>query len=90
MCTSEALNFSNLFMYCKCSLTGYSCDMILHFLEKVYSLVLRGEVLNAIFDVFAGRVAEFDTPTRLLEDKSSMFLKLVTEYSSRSSGIPDF
>ncbi|TKY62303.1 ABC transporter C family member 5 [Spatholobus suberectus] len=37
-----------------------------------------------------GRVAEFDTPSRLLEDKSSMFLKLVTEYSSRSSGIPDF
>ncbi|CAA2999502.1 ABC transporter C family member 5 [Olea europaea subsp. europaea] len=37
-----------------------------------------------------GRVAEFDTPARLLEDKSSMFLKLVIEYSSRSSGIPDF
>ncbi|XP_011024496.1 PREDICTED: ABC transporter C family member 5 [Populus euphratica] len=37
-----------------------------------------------------GLVAEFDTPTRLLEDKSSMFLKLVTEYSSRSSGIPEF
>ncbi|XP_051120740.1 ABC transporter C family member 5-like [Andrographis paniculata] len=37
-----------------------------------------------------GRVAEFDTPSRLLEDKSSMFLKLVSEYSSRSSGIPDF
>ncbi|KAL2344923.1 hypothetical protein Fmac_006208 [Flemingia macrophylla] len=37
-----------------------------------------------------GRVAEFDTPTRLLEDKTSMFLKLVTEYSSRSSGIPDY
>ncbi|KAL2953239.1 hypothetical protein AAZX31_19G155000 [Glycine max] len=37
-----------------------------------------------------GRVAEFNTPSRLLEDKSSMFLKLVTEYSSRSSGIPDF
>ncbi|XP_050204473.1 ABC transporter C family member 5 [Mercurialis annua] len=36
-----------------------------------------------------GRVAECDTPLRLLEDKSSMFLKLVTEYSSRSSGIPD-
>ncbi|KAL8029181.1 hypothetical protein ABFX02_14G211400 [Erythranthe guttata] len=30
-----------------------------------------------------GRVAEFDTPSRLLEDKSSMFLKLVSEYSSR-------
>ncbi|CAH8387894.1 unnamed protein product [Eruca vesicaria subsp. sativa] len=37
-----------------------------------------------------GLVAECDTPTRLLEDKSSMFLRLVTEYSSRSSGIPDF
>ncbi|CAM8971237.1 unnamed protein product [Rhodiola kirilowii] len=37
-----------------------------------------------------GCVAEFDTPSRLLEDKSSMFLKLVTEYSTRSSGIPDF
>ncbi|KAF3641285.1 ABC transporter C family member 13 [Capsicum annuum] len=37
-----------------------------------------------------GRVAEFDTPARLLEEKSSMFLKLVSEYSSRSSGIPDF
>ncbi|KAK4847615.1 hypothetical protein QYF36_003885 [Acer negundo] len=37
-----------------------------------------------------GRVAEYDTPGRLLEDKSSMFLKLVTEYSSRSSGIPEF
>ncbi|GAV77390.1 ABC_tran domain-containing protein/ABC_membrane domain-containing protein [Cephalotus follicularis] len=37
-----------------------------------------------------GRVAEFDTPARLLEDKSSMFLKLVTEYSSRSSGVPEF
>ncbi|KAJ4851342.1 Multidrug resistance-associated protein 5 [Turnera subulata] len=36
-----------------------------------------------------GRVAEFDSPARLLEDKSSMFLKLVTEYSSRSSGIPE-
>lgn len=37
-----------------------------------------------------GRVAEFDTPVRLLEDKFSMFLKLVSEYSTRSSGIPDF
>lgn len=37
-----------------------------------------------------GRVAEFDTPARLLEDRSSMFLKLVTEYSSRSNGIPEF
>lgn len=36
-----------------------------------------------------GQVAEFDTPARLLEDKSSMFLRLVSEYSSRSSGISD-
>ncbi|GKB44565.1 ABC transporter C family member 5, partial [Tanacetum coccineum] len=36
-----------------------------------------------------GQVAEFEPPIRLLEDKSSMFYKLVTEYSSRSSGIPD-
>ncbi|OAY67407.1 ABC transporter C family member 5-like [Ananas comosus] len=34
-----------------------------------------------------GRVAEFDSPMRLLEDRSSMFLKLVTEYSTRSSSI---
>lgn len=37
-----------------------------------------------------GEVAEFDAPLRLLEDKNSMFFKLVMEYSSRSSGIPDF
>ncbi|XP_042514256.1 ABC transporter C family member 5-like [Macadamia integrifolia] len=37
-----------------------------------------------------GKVAEFDTPMRLLEDKSSMFLKLVSEYSTRSSGTSDF
>ncbi|XP_043719689.1 ABC transporter C family member 5-like [Telopea speciosissima] len=37
-----------------------------------------------------GQVAEFDTPMRLLEDKSSMFMKLVSEYSTRSSGMSDF
>jgi len=52
------------------------------------SLVCASEVI--LWILFAGRVAEFDTPSRLLEDKSSMFLKLVTEYSSRSSGIPEF
>ncbi|KAJ9547840.1 hypothetical protein OSB04_020383 [Centaurea solstitialis] len=36
-----------------------------------------------------GQVAEFDSPSRLLEDKFSMFYKLVTEYSTRSSSIPD-
>lgn len=38
---------------------------------------------------FPGRVAEFDSPLRLLEDKSSMFTKLVSEYSTRASGITD-
>ncbi|XP_051141825.1 ABC transporter C family member 5-like isoform X2 [Andrographis paniculata] len=37
-----------------------------------------------------GRVAEFDTPGRLLDNKTSMFFKLVSEYSSRSSGVPDY
>ncbi|KAJ6851988.1 ABC transporter C family member 5-like [Iris pallida] len=37
-----------------------------------------------------GKVAEFDTPQRLIEDKSSMFLKLVSEYSTRSSSMSDF
>ncbi|GJN30266.1 hypothetical protein PR202_gb18557 [Eleusine coracana subsp. coracana] len=32
-----------------------------------------------------GKIAEFDTPQRLLEDKSSMFMQLVSEYSTRSS-----
>ena len=34
-----------------------------------------------------GKIAEFDTPQRLLEDKSSMFIQLVSEYSTRSSCI---
>ncbi|EPS72932.1 hypothetical protein M569_01822, partial [Genlisea aurea] len=38
-----------------------------------------------------GRVAEFDSPARLMEDKSSMFMKLVFEYSSRSTAtVSDF
>ncbi|KAK1261109.1 ABC transporter C family member 5 [Acorus gramineus] len=34
-----------------------------------------------------GRVAEFDNPMRLLEDKTSMFYKLVSEYSTRSTSV---
>jgi hypothetical protein len=51
----------------------------------------------SIYDVlivvsfFPGRKLEFDTPINLLEDKSSAFLKLVSEYLSRStSNISDF
>ncbi|KAH7443058.1 hypothetical protein KP509_02G017300 [Ceratopteris richardii] len=36
-----------------------------------------------------GRVVEFDTPINLLEDKTSAFLKLVSEYMLRSSSISD-
>ncbi|CAN6485835.1 unnamed protein product [Victoria cruziana] len=36
-----------------------------------------------------GKIAEFDSPLRLLEDKLSMFFKLVSEYSSRSSSVSD-
>lgn len=54
--------------------------------EHAATLILTGY----LYVRFAGRVAEYDTPARLLEDKSSMFLKLVSEYSTRSSGVPDF
>ncbi|KAK9726449.1 hypothetical protein RND81_05G216000 [Saponaria officinalis] len=36
-----------------------------------------------------GRVAEFDSPMRLMENKSSMFTMLVGEYTSRSSCLPE-
>nr|QEY08338.1 ATP-binding cassette sub-family C member 5 [Crocus sativus] len=44
---------------------------------------------NLVLVLSDGRVAEFDTPQRLLEDKSSMFLKLVSEYSTRSSSMSE-
>lgn len=56
-----------------------TCIFVLHIIQFLFYM----------WYVVAGRVAEFDTPARLLEDKSSMFLKLVSEYSSRSSGMPD-
>jgi hypothetical protein len=34
---------------------------------------------------FAGMVAEYDVPARLLENKNSLFAKLVTEYTMRST-----
>ncbi|KAG6499452.1 hypothetical protein ZIOFF_039240 [Zingiber officinale] len=37
-----------------------------------------------------GRVAEFNNPRRLLEEKSSMFHRLVSEYSTRSSSFHDY
>jgi ATP-binding cassette subfamily C (CFTR/MRP) protein 2 len=33
----------------------------------------------------AGRIAEYDTPATLLENKNSLFAKLVAEYSIRST-----
>lgn len=32
-----------------------------------------------------GLIAEYDTPARLLENESSLFAKLVAEYSMRSN-----
>ncbi|XP_020593694.1 ABC transporter C family member 5 [Phalaenopsis equestris] len=36
-----------------------------------------------------GKVAEFDRPQKLLEDKTSMFMRLASEYSIRSSCLAD-
>ncbi|GAB2262731.1 hypothetical protein Droror1_Dr00003728 [Drosera rotundifolia] len=36
-----------------------------------------------------GRVAEFDSPARLLDERLSIFMMLVSEYTSRSSSKPD-
>ncbi|XP_077226576.1 multidrug resistance-associated protein 5 [Tasmannia lanceolata] len=40
---------------------------------------------NLVLVLSDGRVAEFDSPSRLLEDKHSMFMKLVSEYTTRSN-----
>ncbi|KAL5064836.1 hypothetical protein RYX36_026573, partial [Vicia faba] len=45
---------------------------------------------NQVLVLSNGRVAEFDTPLLLLEDKSSMPLMFVSEYLSQSSSIPKF
>lgn len=35
--------------------------------------------------LLAGLIAEYDTPGKLLENESSLFAKLVAEYSMRSN-----
>ncbi|KAF5815059.1 putative ABC-type xenobiotic transporter [Helianthus annuus] len=41
--------------------------------------------LSIFFFLYTGLIEEYDSPTKLLEDKSSSFAKLVAEYSMRSS-----
>lgn len=35
--------------------------------------------------MLAGRIAEYDVPVRLLENKDSLFARLVAEYTVRST-----
>lgn len=44
---------------------------------------------DSVLVLSEGKVVEFDTPINLLEDKSSAFLKLVSEYMLRSSNKSD-
>ena len=46
----------------------------------------RANMLNVPLTC-VGQVLEFDTPINLLEDKSSAFLKLVSEFMSRTSSV---
>jgi hypothetical protein len=41
--------------------------------------------INWVGGLGTGRVSEYDVPIRLLENKNSLFAKLVIEYSLRST-----
>jgi hypothetical protein len=43
------------------------------------------ELISADILLNTGKVAEYDSPAQLLEDNSSSFSKLVTEFLRRSS-----
>jgi hypothetical protein len=43
------------------------------------------ELIRADILLNTGKVAEYDSPAQLLEDNSSSFSKLVTEFLTRSS-----
>ena len=42
-------------------------------------------LIEVVFALYEGLIDEYDSPTKLLEDKASSFAKLVAEYSTRSS-----
>jgi ABC-type multidrug transport system fused ATPase/permease subunit len=52
-----------------------------------YTQTWTNSIYGEFFLFISGKITEFDTPQRLLEDKSSMFMQLVSEYSTRSSCI---
>ncbi|PKU77935.1 ABC transporter C family member 5 [Dendrobium catenatum] len=69
--------------------SGSGGDFIQHQIKVL--CLLQEEVKGFRFSAYSrresndsGKVAEFDSPHRLLEDKTSMFMKLVSEYSIRT------
>lgn len=62
-------------------------DMKLH---NISIRKLLENKLNQHFFLLTGRVAEFDTPAKLLEREDSFFSKLIKEYSMRSKTFNSF
>jgi hypothetical protein len=58
--------------------------------HRYLNLVSRYMLRKCIGDIedvgmLAGRIAEYDVPVRLLENKDSLFARLVSEYTVRST-----
>ena len=70
----------------KIILTKFKACIMLTIAHRIPTVIDSDQVLV----LSNGRVAEFDTPLLLLEDKSSMPLKFISKYLSQSSSIPEF
>ena len=62
------------------------CNKCHRYLNLVSRYTLR-KCIGDMEDVgmLAGRIAEYDVPVRLLENKDSLFARLVAEYTVRST-----